>query len=425
MELSQLKRDPALLLAVLGRERVGQHVRCAFHEDRHGSMSVWQGDDGVWLWKCMAGCGQGTVIDAAMLRYRCATPAEAMRVIERELGIHVGRDEDLQEPRLDLARAERLVADAHALLMRDPELQERMLLGKRGIADLGLVEYLRIGFAIGIHFRGWKSWRPTGWVLPITDGAGKLLAVRIHQEGRRDPDSPKCLWAPFGLYPPHKPKHSVQTLWPPPEFHPQPEKLWLCPGELKALAMLGAGCPATSPTFGESSKLPPREIARLRQVKPRHIMIAWDNDSAKKRADGTPFWPGQEWRDRMLDQLRAAGLDAMPARYSQPKPRAPEPPGEVVPPPMPIVQPEGQTDQDGPVALDSAPAEPAVEPPAPAPSHRFANEVYLVDPSAPCPVCGGTDYWDAWGSGGGLVCRKCTPPPLESNAVQAPEPVHA
>jgi hypothetical protein len=67
--LSELKRDQAILLAILGRPKAGQHIKCAFHKETTGPMSVWQDSTNVWLWKCHAGCGSGTVIDAAMLRY--------------------------------------------------------------------------------------------------------------------------------------------------------------------------------------------------------------------------------------------------------------------------------------------------------------------------------------------------------------------
>ena len=305
MDLSELKRDKDLLLAVLGCKGTGQHRKCPWHDDRHGSLAVWVGEDGVWLWKCHAGCGSGTVIDAAMRVYGVATPFEAVRAIERELGVRVGRDEDYVEPRIDHERAERFVKTAHDNLLGDFDLQEEYLVEKRGLTDLTVVHLFRLGFIVRARFREWHSWQITGWVLPVTDERNRLLAVKIHTEGRRDRKMPKCLWAPFGTYPAGKPKHGTATLWPPPEMwmHPGnagPEMLFLCPGELKALSFINAGLPATSVTMGESGKLPRRLIDRLERVKARTIFLPCDTDPA-----------GQIWGRTTSEHLSKAGLAAV------------------------------------------------------------------------------------------------------------------
>jgi hypothetical protein len=54
------------LPALLHRLGLGEHAkksaRCPFHDDQHNSFSVWKNGDGVWAWKCHAGCGQGDEI---------------------------------------------------------------------------------------------------------------------------------------------------------------------------------------------------------------------------------------------------------------------------------------------------------------------------------------------------------------------------
>src|ERR1041384_5386022 len=42
-------------------DRAKKSARCPFHEDGNNSFSVWQ-RDGLWYWKCHAGCGEGDEI---------------------------------------------------------------------------------------------------------------------------------------------------------------------------------------------------------------------------------------------------------------------------------------------------------------------------------------------------------------------------
>jgi hypothetical protein len=75
--------------------------------------------------------------------------------------------------------------------------------------------------------------------------------------------------------PADKPRHGFATLWPPPETFDVAEKLYLLPGELKALAVLGAGRAATSITAGESTRWTPGLLARLAG---RRVVIVYDDD---------------------------------------------------------------------------------------------------------------------------------------------------
>jgi len=53
-----------LLMARYGYgDRAKKSARCPFHEDKHKSWSVWQGDQSQWLFKCQAGCGAGDEIN--------------------------------------------------------------------------------------------------------------------------------------------------------------------------------------------------------------------------------------------------------------------------------------------------------------------------------------------------------------------------
>jgi hypothetical protein len=51
------------LMAQLGLgERAKKSAHCPFHDDKHKSFSVFQDNDGLWHWKCFAGCGDGDEI---------------------------------------------------------------------------------------------------------------------------------------------------------------------------------------------------------------------------------------------------------------------------------------------------------------------------------------------------------------------------
>jgi hypothetical protein len=304
MNLSELKGDMGLLQAVLGVQ-VNAHgmAKCPFHEDAQPSFNAKLIDD-VARWKCFAGCGSGTIIDAAMLAYGVDTPKSALAQIEKRLGITLARDEDYVEPIIDRERAERLIRAAHDKLMSDFGIQESLLMGKRGIRDISVVERYRVGFLYGLTFREWRTWKLNAWVLPITDASGKVRAIRLHCEGQRPPKTAKCLWAPFGTYPESKPVYRTLTLWPPPEQWRGADRLYLVGGELKALAMIGAGMPATSMTAGESTH-PGRHARRIADTQPGRVILSYDNDPA-----------GRKWRDAWSEALSSLGVRVTAITYS-------------------------------------------------------------------------------------------------------------
>jgi hypothetical protein len=288
MDLSEIKGSVEHLMAILGMEgqRPKRSMKCPFHQDSSPSFSIWR-EQSKWFWKCHKGCGSGTVIDAVMVRDGLNTPAEAVRAIERELGMNVYRDEDYVEPVLDQAKCEHLITAAHTTLMDDFDLQETYMLGKRGIEDLEVMRKYRIGFREKLRFKKWRTWCFDAWVIPITRADGTLFGIKLHIEkrhsGRHNTKIPKNLWAPYGTYPKDGPKNGGLTLWPPPESFRHAADLYLCPGELKALAMIGAGCKATSITAGEGGKFPARLARRLAAVNPGRIIVPLDNDETGHR----------------------------------------------------------------------------------------------------------------------------------------------
>lgn len=314
MELSELKRSREIILSVLDLKRDGLHQRCCLHGGSD-CLDLQQGDDGVWLWNCHAGCGGGTVLDAAMKKYNAPDCHAAVLALERELGIPLQRDEEYREPRLDEDRAEAFVQYAHKQLDDSKALQEMYVSKKRGLS-MAVVKKYEVGFLTGDGFKG-KSWSIFGWSLPIRDAAGKLLGVKLHTEKPPWPQGPKCLWAPFGTYPAAKPLHGTYTLWPPPEHWDAGEKAYICAGELKALAQESAGVQATAPTSGEN-KLPERLVKRLKACPVAELFLNYDDDAPKKNpVTGKMVSAGNVWKDAVLQALQAAGIACLPFAHRE------------------------------------------------------------------------------------------------------------
>jgi len=123
------------------------------------------------------------------------------------------------------------------------------------------------------------------FVMPITDANGSVRAVKIHKQNP-PPGELKAAWMPVG-----ESGHGYMTLWPEPESAERDQFLFVCPGELKALAVIGAGCEGTSITYGENAhRWTPGAVARL---KGRRIVVLFDDDAA-----------GHEFRDRTVEALR-------------------------------------------------------------------------------------------------------------------------
>jgi DNA primase len=64
-DIAEAKRRlplPALMHRLGLGEQAKKSARCPFHDDKHNSFSIWQNKDGLWSWKCHAGCGQGDEI---------------------------------------------------------------------------------------------------------------------------------------------------------------------------------------------------------------------------------------------------------------------------------------------------------------------------------------------------------------------------
>jgi hypothetical protein len=333
--LHTAKCDGPALFAILG-DGPGT-IKCPIHDDHSPSMSVQQAENGTWVYNCHACGAAGTVVDAYAWKHGC-TPADAIKAILGSTGqsaaptkphppngtasTHPARAKivGVAPPVPDRNRLDKLIAASVAHLAAHPEL-----LGpgtKRGLtADV--CSRFQVGHLPALTFREWGSKQIHDvWTMPVLSPDGKnYVAVKLHSDnpGR----APKCGWAPFGTEPFEKPRHGMNTWFPNPlelaapslaeravihgpdvpahairPAHPwetlpdDPDRPWyICPGELKALAVCSAEppWPAISLTGGESAKMTKDLSAPLAG---KNIVLLYDDDPA-----------GHKWRDRLNEEL--------------------------------------------------------------------------------------------------------------------------
>jgi len=120
------------------------------------------------------------------------------------------------------------------------------------------------------------------WTFPVRSADGTFHALKSHAA---DGQTPKGLWQPSGV--------SSARCWPVSLDGAGP--VWLCPGELKAGAVIGCGLPAVGITCGEKVDLP-ADVFRL--LAGRGVAIVPDDDST-----------GRAWGAKALEQLRERGID--------------------------------------------------------------------------------------------------------------------
>src|SRR5947207_3207367 len=79
------------LPVLMQRLGLGKHAkktaRCPFHDDARNSFSVWQTRDGLWLWKCHTGCGDGDEI-TFLERQKSISPGDAIKVFLEMAGVN-------------------------------------------------------------------------------------------------------------------------------------------------------------------------------------------------------------------------------------------------------------------------------------------------------------------------------------------------
>lgn len=316
MDVEAFKRDIGALAAVLGIQwtpRQKQYL-CAFHNERTPSMNVKQWDGGVWGFKCF-GCGAaGTIVDAIARREN-----KDPRIVYGELknsdrpsfnykpNVTPARPiaPKMVRPVLDSERVESFIVKSSQEIKREYESISRRY--HRGIS-LEVIQRFNVGFRSHVKFEHWKRPVRGVWCLPVTDSEGHLGGIKLHREKPIPPKSPKCLWAPFGTEPKEDWENGVHPLHSYYDFFPAPEcfemrisdAIYLCPGELKALAMITLGYFATAFSGGESFLWHPWMAERFRN---KNIIVIYDDDPDKEDEHGNITNAGRAFRDRAVHAL--------------------------------------------------------------------------------------------------------------------------
>ena len=256
---------------------IGEKILCPSHNDTRPSFSIFQHYSGRLAGKCFA-CGYFAFLDGDT------------SVVSRPRNFRRTRFGNYDEPEEPVPVPERMDSTLNAIREQAESPDGRMMdaAARRGISPDVLRRH-NVAFFDEIRFYNPKSdavfsrYYET-WLIPLTDAANRPLAVKIHRE-RPIGKQGKSAFLEVG-----RGRHCFETLWPPPETYPIEEPLILCPGELKALACVGAGFNATSLTRGEESNWTQEQVQRLKN---RRIVLLFDDDPA-----------GQRLRDRTVRMLR-------------------------------------------------------------------------------------------------------------------------
>lgn len=126
------------------------------------------------------------------------------------------------------------------------------------------------------------------WTFPVADKCGQVVAVKAH---RADGQDQKSWWRPKGAGGSH--------VWPVDLSRDGPA--WVCPGELKTLAVIACGRSAVGITSGEGSRDHPLDLpaAALDLLRGHTLAIAPDDDEV-----------GRAWGEHVRQQLADSGIDA-------------------------------------------------------------------------------------------------------------------
>ena len=307
-DLARLKQDRHVLEFALAEAGVllqehpttitGDACRCPFHRDENPSGSLHRDPTGrTWLYTCH-GCptngnawnnlnpdkpsnsGDAIAVLRAAHR-RMGSDLTFSDACERLLGASARRDgspgADLPAPTVEAPERAKNARDealaAHHALVSSPELLEQ--LWKSRAVDIDTVKR----FSVGHLESGGRRW----WTFPIHTADGTFMALKMHAI---DGQSPKSRWYPAGA-------KTGTPLFP---IHLEPDPtVFLCPGELKALAVASLGLAAVGWTCGESVTGIPDELPRL--LANRMVVVPADHDDA-----------GRKWAANIVEQLRSANV---------------------------------------------------------------------------------------------------------------------
>ena len=290
--IDAVRRDRSMLERALreaGAEVNGRtSIKCPFHTDDHASGRMHQGDDSAWRFTCQANCGwndgkrTGDAIDVVRRAHQTNfAGALAFFGIDTQVDHRVAgtvRSELVNSTSPTNESSDRITeveTIAHQAVQRLQADNDKLDFLRH---DRAVSREVAQKFDVGITEDG------RHWAFPVKDLSGRVIAIKHH---RTEPTaSPKCFWLPKGAPSSH--------YWPIALDNADP--IWLCSGELKALAVASLDRNAIGITCGEGCDLPDGIIDLIGN---RPVAIVGDDDEA-----------GRKWADNTLAALKEAGVDA-------------------------------------------------------------------------------------------------------------------
>ncbi|HUO09007.1 MAG TPA: CHC2 zinc finger domain-containing protein [Phycisphaerae bacterium] len=327
-ELERLKREAGLEgvcrrrgveLKVQGENLVGS---CPFHEDREPSFVVTPGKN---LWHCFGACGRGGDVIAFVMGYEKVSFRHAVEMLRREMGegpaasvlvTRIGTEHPvLVEPDTELTDAALLTRVAEfyhqTLLSTSAGAKGMKYLQERGVFSVEAINTFKLGLAnrtLGYrvpeataHGAKLKAQlqkvgilRETGHehltgcvVFPITNDTGEIVEMYGRRLTFPSREASKHLYLPG----PHA------GVWNAAGLAGRDEWL-LCEALIDALSLWVNGFRHVTASYGVNG-FTPDHWKLLRQMKPRRVIVCYDNDEGGNRA-----------ANELAQQLEPEGVEA-------------------------------------------------------------------------------------------------------------------
>src|SRR6516162_5474737 len=189
---------------LMGQVGLGEHAlksaHCPFHDDKHESFSTWQNPEGLWFWKCHAGCGQGDEI-TFLEKHKGITNSDAIR--EFLLMTSVSGKKTW---RLKVKETNEQTFNSRSCVDAFTDKHAEQIAAWRGYS-LSFVKELRDNGQIGIY---------KGLVAFPVHNDGKIVGTHYRlKDGtwRYFPEGIDAAPLVFGDLPPGKPVHVFESTW--------------------------------------------------------------------------------------------------------------------------------------------------------------------------------------------------------------------
>ena len=162
--------------------RRGFMALCPAHGDKNASLNIDEGVGGRVILRCYAGCDTKAVLESLGLTWGHLFPDGAPY---REAGAAPlpplkARPKIIEPvpPVPDRDLLSRIIG--HALEGVQSEAAWPWI-KKRGLTVETCLRYT-VGYMPWIRFKGWKGALPRCWVIPVSDEAGNVVALKLHRE---------------------------------------------------------------------------------------------------------------------------------------------------------------------------------------------------------------------------------------------------